>query len=269
MGKFEAKKEKKKFPVWIVVLILALLAAAFVLSRLAPGAEEQQPTEPAQQNTEATQTEQPQQQTQPQEQTEPSAAPTASAEKVEFPLTVEDGALELQALFQFSGVNPDRDYEEADNIAALELLNLSDAFLVRADLVLTMSDGTVYRFAVTQLPAGTRAMAFDLENQALSENAVCTDLSCEAEFIQPDDSVSSRLTWSVEGGIMVTVTNTSAEDLQNIVVYCRAPFGDEYFGGITYEYTIDELPAGESATVEAWECLLGEVEVVRVAIGES
>ena len=65
------------------------------------------------------------------------------------------------------------------------------------------------------------------------------------------------------------MANVSDRDLKNIVVYCRSLFGDEHVGGVTYAYTIDELPAGETAAVEAWDCILGTAEVVRIAISES
>lgn len=72
---------------------------------------------------------------------------------------------------------------------------------------------------------------------------------------------------SVEG-TQITLTNTSGEDFLDIVIYCRSPLNKEYFGGMAYVYTIEQLPAGESTTIDAWDCILGEAEVMRITAAE-
>ena len=65
-------------------------------------------------------------------------------------------------------------------------------------------------------------------------------------------------------GISVTLTNLTDEDLAGLTVYCHCLFDGTYFGGSTYAYPVDGIPAGESVTIQAEECYLGEAAVVRV-----
>lgn len=261
MGKFEAKEtKKKKFPVGIVIAAVLILVLA-LLPRFLNRAEEAPETQPAAAATETTAAP-------TQRQTEAPAPDTEPEKGIQFPVSLENGALELTLLFQYSGINPDCGFQEGSNIAAIELSNTSASYLAQADLALTLADGTVLNFAVTEVPAGRTVMAFCTDNLSVSASPVVTDIACTAKFADPDVSAGGKLTTSVEG-VTVTVTNTSGEDLNNIVVYCRNLFDQDFFGGVTYQYTINELPAGESTTVEAWDCILGIAEVVRVAVDES
>ena len=67
--------------------------------------------------------------------------------------------------------------------------------------------------------------------------------------------------------LKLPITHTG-EELENIVVYCRCPYIDDYFGGLAYRYEVENIPAYGTAEVEAIDCILGEAEVVRIVIGE-
>lgn len=206
-------------------------------------------------------------------QTEPSTALETVASEVpeapggaavEFPLKLENGSLEIESLFQFDGINPDAGNQQGTNIASILLKNTSDAYLSEANISLTMADGTVLNFTATDVPAGMNAMAFSTENQSIEADAACTGVECKASFADIT-AIPEQIEVSAEGTV-ITLTNTSDQDLKKIVVYCRCPLGEEYFGGITYQYVINDLPAGETATVDAVDCILGMAEVVRIAM---
>ena len=188
--------------------------------------------------------------------------------RIEFPCPLADGQLEIGSLFSFSGINPDCGKQEGENIAAIRLRNVSDSFLARGELTLTLSEGTVLNFEVTDLPAGGSAMVISSRNQLLPDGAFCTDVYWEGAFEEPDSALLEMLAVSTQD-VTVTVTNLWDRDLHNLVVYCRSRFGDDYFGGVTYMYTIEKLPAGGTANVEAWDCIPGTAEVVRIAMNES
>ena len=183
-----------------------------------------------------------------------------------FPFVLENGKLEIESLFSFSGVNPDGGNQESDDLAAITLKNTSEVYLEQATIYATLQDGTECTFAVTDLPAGKSTMAFATGNESLVQDNSCVALSCEASFteLEPWDQLSVSMV-----GTTVTLQNNSDKDLTNIDVYCRDVFGESYFGGITYKYTIKELPANQSATVDVTDSLLGMIEVVRIAINES
>lgn len=184
---------------------------------------------------------------------------------IEFPLTLDNGKLELESLFQFEGVNPDSGNEEGSDIASIVLKNISDTYLIEANVSIALADGTELNFIVTELPAGKSAMAFSVDNLAITVNAACVSTSCEATY-DADASTDQEKVSIVVDGINITVTNTTGEELSEVVIYCRSPLGEEYFGGVTYQYTVNKLSAYESTTVEAVDCILGMAEVVRVEI---
>ena len=183
-----------------------------------------------------------------------------------FPILLENGKLEVENLFSFSGINPDSGNQESDDLASITLKNASEAYLEQAMIQVTLLDGTECTFVVTDLPAGKSTMAFATGNESLAQEVSCVALSCEASFteLEPWDQLSVSTV-----GTTVTLQNNSGEDITNIDVYCRDAFGESYFGGITYKHTISNLPANQSATVDVTDSLLGMIEVVRIAINES
>lgn len=192
--------------------------------------------------------------------TEPS---DAQPEEAMFPFELENGAIRVISLFQFSGFNPDCGGEEGEDIAALQIENVSQEHLAQADIAMTMPDGQTLNFSVTDLPAGASAMAFSLENAAVDQTAVFDSVSCTAEFAEESPLMADRLECQVEG-MQITVTNVSGEDITNLNVYCHSILQEQSFGGLTYCYTVSELPAGESTVLEAYDCYLDGAQVVRV-----
>lgn len=257
MGKFEKKKEKKKFPWGVLALVAVLVILGVAGAKLLPSAGSGN----AEQTAPPEETAAVQSQTQAQEQ-------PAADEGVALPMQLEDGKLTLEMLFQYSGLNPDCGNQEGENVAAVQLTNSSSEYLQEAKLCLTAQDGTLLNFYVTDVPAGETVMAFCVDNLSVEANPACAAVSCQAVFTQADASAGGKVSVSAEG-VVITVNNVSGEDLSNVVVYCRSVLGEEYFGGVTYAYTIENLPAGETAVVEAWDCILGMAEVVRTAVGES
>lgn len=262
MGKFEKKRKKKKSafrPVLIGIVLAAILIAAAlfvmpkVLYRLTEGPEE----------TEEVQTEQielPENKQPENIQSEQTGIENA----ITFPMILEDGKLEVERLFQFNGVNPDCGNEEEDDIAAILLKNTSAQYLKEATIAMTLADGTRVNFAITDLPAGKSVMAFSTENQRIPDNSVCVAMNHNVVFAEVTD-YSDKIAVAV-AGTQITLTNQTGEDISELVVYCRSPLGEDYFGGITYQYPVSNLPANGSVTVDAVDCILGIAEVIHIEI---
>lgn len=260
MAKYLRKKKKKPVALIIVIVLVVILLAALVLFvmpqllyRLSGGSEESEPV-----------------QTDPyyvQETATPETTEAAEAGRV-FPLALEDGRLEIDSLFPFSGINPDCGNQEGTDIAAIQLKNVSGSYLTEAKITLTLADGGQVNFAVMDLAAGKSVMAFSTENLSIPAGAVCVDAECSAVFDDTAVTMPEEVSVSVSG-VTITLTNTSDENLSQVVVYCRSALGEDPFGGITYQYVVTGLPAGESTTVEASDCIMGMAEVVRVAINKE
>lgn len=193
----------------------------------------------------------------------PESTPT---QEVSIPCLLEDGRLKINSLFQFTGMNPDFDNRMEENIAALELTNTSDKHLTEAELSVTLSDGTAFRFNVTDVPAGKTVWAFDTANSVYAGETTTPDavtVICNAKFEDAAPTLAGVLTVDEQDAV-VSLTNTGATDLTNLTVYCHCFFFEAYFGGITYAYPVDNIPAGETVTVQAVDCFLGKAEVVRI-----
>lgn len=192
--------------------------------------------------------------------------PVAVTDWVSFPLELEDG-LRIDSMIQFDGINPDCGNENASNAAAIVLTNVSATHLSRAEITVVTDDGKLLRFVISELPAGKSVMAFATDNAALSKDAACGNVTCEAEF-DPDASMREEDVAVSVTGTHITLENKSGGELTNLVVYCHCTLGDQYFGGITYTYTVNHLAAGETAELDAVDCILGLAEVVRITANE-
>ena len=62
----------------------------------------------------------------------------------------------------------------------------------------------------------------------------------------------------------IGLTNISQEAIQNMTVIYHDVMDDEYFGGKSYQKTVESLAAGASTTVNAEECYIGEAAVAGV-----
>lgn len=186
---------------------------------------------------------------------------------VTFPLALEDGRLLLENLFRFDGLNPDCGNGSGSDIATITLTNQSDVCLSRAELTLLLDDGRRLHFVVSDLPAGKSVMAFATDNAAIDSETTCVEATCQATFDAEASLLTDRLGISVTG-THIAVENRSASDLTELVISCHGTLGDQYFGGIAYTYQIDSLPAGETAELDAVDCVLGLAEVVRIRTNE-
>lgn len=218
--------------------------------------------------TEPVETTEPEETTQPEETTEVSepVEPTENLPaSITFPKQVEGGKLEIESVFQFDGINPDCGYQEGENIASIVLKNTSGSYLTEANVTLTLTDGAKVHFYVSDLPADGRAMAFSTENTSIEADVGCAEVSCDAVFDVTAVSQSDKVAIVVDG-MDITLTNQTGDSISEIVIYCRSPLGEEYFGGAAYQYTINDLPAFGTTTVTAVDCILGLAEVVRIVI---
>ena len=183
--------------------------------------------------------------------------------EVVFPISVEDGKLEITSLFQYSGDNPDCGGETGDDIGSLAVTNLSDRHLTRATFAVVLAEGEDLVFEVQDVPAGQTVWAFETTNASYDPEDPCVDIGWSAEFA-PEAPVLSGVDIETSG-TTVTLTNTTGEDLTDLTVHCHCWFNELHFGGLTYAYPVSGIPAGESIEIQAEECYFGEAAVVRVS----
>lgn len=184
---------------------------------------------------------------------------------VEFPFSAEDGKIEITSLFQFTGFNPDCAGEEGSNIAAVQIRNVSAEHLTHAEITMEMNSGKQLRFVLEDLAPGISAMVFDAENTEIDSADVCVEVTCESSYEAQSPTMAEQIGVEVQDYV-ITLTNLTGEDLENLMVHCHCMMEDESFGGLTYQYPVECIRAGESVTVEAVDCFLGPATVARIEI---
>lgn len=196
---------------------------------------------------------------------QPDASPSV-VPGLTLPYALEDGKLELTAVFQYTGDNPDCSDETGEDIAALAVTNQSDQHLTKATFTAELADGTALQFEAADVPAGETVWAFASDNSSYDTANPCVAVTCDARFEASTPVLAEQLSVSVEG-TAVTLTNISGAALENLTVDCHCLFNEAYFGGRTYSYAVPSIAAGSSVTIQAEECYLGEAAVVRVTQG--
>ena len=189
-------------------------------------------------------------------------------EIIELPVILEDGRLHVLSLFQYSGPNPDCGDREGRDIAAVLLENTSQQHLSRAEFEIVTASGSVLRFVAEDIPAGQTAMVFSADNATVEVDPGCAEITCNAVFKDFAPLMEGTVSVTING-TTVRVVNISGEDLVNVAVYYHNVMDPEYYGGLTYQYLVESLPAGGSAEFDAWECFFGTAEVVRIELQDQ
>lgn len=181
-----------------------------------------------------------------------------------FPYSPEESGLEITALFASDILNPDGGNEVGESLASLELTNTSGEYLIQGSVAVTLLDGTVYTFEVYDLPAGSQMMVFSPENAAYDGETGCESITASTRFAEGDQLLADQVSCSVEG-TAITLTNLTQEEIAPLTVVCHDSLDLAAFGGISYAYRTEAIPAGGSVTVEAVDCIVGQPAVVRIA----
>ena len=184
----------------------------------------------------------------------------------------EDENLEISALYQFSGPNPDCQNEDGEDIASLTVTNTTDRLMTSAQITVTLDDKTEYAFYAEYIPAGKTAQIYDIHNAVYTvkdeedQKIPIEAIDVDAEFSDTMNLMQDQLEIEVkENETEVKLTNKSDQDLTDLVMRCHTLFDEEYFGGLTYTYQVGTIPAGDSLTVDAVDCYIGTAEVVELS----
>lgn len=263
MGKFEKKKKAKKsrkgLAAVVVLLVIAIALGLFVMPQvLYKLSGEENSSEDGYVDTVPD----------GQDAENEADATVHNMEAVEFPLLLEDGKLEIENAFQFDGINPDCGNQSGNDIAAITVKNLSGEYLSKAEISLETSEAASLHFVITDLPAGASTMAFDADNTSSSAESSYGNVACDAAFDAAASMNAGAVAVSVNG-THITLQNLTDSEINEVVVYCRSTLGDQYFGGITYTYQVNNLTAGGTAELDAVDCILGLAEVVQIAVNNQ
>lgn len=190
-----------------------------------------------------------------------------TGERITFPYELADGKLKAASLFQYSGLNPDCNNEEGEDIAALEIVNQSNEFCKSAEIHVRMEDGTELVFRAEDIPAGRKIWVFESGNQSVGQDDVCEEIRDNSEF-EEVSLMEKQIMASVED-TTITIENLTGEEITDLMVGCHCLLEDTYFGGVTYSYPTGTIPAGGQVAVDAADCYMGTAEVVWISNNEE
>lgn len=180
---------------------------------------------------------------------------------LEFPLTMDEGRLELTSVFEYGGPNPDFEDVFAEEIGAIQLKNISGQYLKNVSILVTLSDGTQLNFHVEDIPADVEVLAFETQNQVYDDTKKVVNVSAEGEYSA--EEFADLFSYSVSGS-EITVENISGSAQNNIIVNYHCTIDGLCFGGQSYELVLESLEAGESSTVLDTLCYMGDVTVMNI-----
>lgn len=188
-----------------------------------------------------------------------------SSSELEFPCTLEEAKLGIGSLSIATIPNPDAGGAMGEDIACLEITNMTEKFVLRANLTLTLSDDRTYHFEIYDLPADHTVQAFDIYNTSYDEKSAAKRIEVtDLQFAEGDQLMKSQISIEVRE-LTVTLTNISENDLGPLEVICLCDFDGICFGGRSYSYTVNGIRAGQSVSFDAVDCYLGKATVVRIA----
>ena len=249
------KNQPRRFGGLLILLILAGIAAALLCR---PQGE--QPIQTPAVRTEPTETEPVQ--TVP-TQTEPAGAETQPAISLDYGLQITDHG-SYTGVYMEDGSN-----EIVSDVMMLVVQNNGEADIQLAELT-ALCGGETYRFKLTNLAVGKRAVLLDLDRKRAEDGTPETvELDSVALFQEPmelhEDAIEIG---GLEG--MLNVKNISDTDISgDIHIYYKYAAQDIYYGGITFRVRIQGgLKAGELRQIPAGHFDPKGCEIIQVTIYE-
>lgn len=196
---------------------------------------------------------------------ENTASMTANTGKVlTLPYRLDEGKLEVTALYQSTISNPDCEFTMAENIASLEVVNRSIQHLTFATFDILLSSGQTIHFVINDLPAGETVWAFSTENTAIPANTNCISISAETVYEERTPLLHDLISIETQG-TTATIRNVSGVALHDLQLSFHCYFEGVCFGGTTYVYRIEYLSQEETILLDIAECFLGQAFPVRVS----
>lgn len=248
---------RKKNRLWILLIVVIVVLLGIVIAINQGGHEQEPSTEQTDENetVDDVQTAETNE-----EETEPSEETDTG---LEFPYLLDDDKIQIDSLFQYSGINMDAQNEECEDVASLQLKNNSDQYLEKAEISVELTDGTAFSFEVEDVPASKSVMAFDTAN-TVYDGKTGVALIDAATTYSSDAGLKETDVKFISDDNGVRMENISGNALANLKIKYHCVMDDMYFGGISSETEVAGLAAGETTTVDTSESILGDAEVVSI-----
>lgn len=247
---------RKQRKLWIVLILAIVVILGVVIAVNQSSSKQESSTEKSEENEEASKV--------------TDVAEDAAEEDAEetdeglaFPYLLEEEQIQVDSLFQYSGINPDAENAECEDVAAIQMKNNSEQYLESAEVSVELSDGTAYSFVVQDIPAGKSVIAFESGNTSYDGKTGVAFIEAKTAY-SSDAGVKEDEVKVTSDDNGVQISNISGDAIGTMKVKYHCVMDDMYFGGISSETEVDGLAAGESTAVDTSESILGDADVVSI-----
>lgn len=260
MSDRQSGHDRKKSRLWLLLILVIVVLLGIVIIVNQSGRKQESSTEQSEENETAEEETLAKEEKENTEDTDTSEETDAG---LEFPYLLDDELIQIDSFFQYSGVNPDAQNEEGEDIASVQMKNNSSKYLEEAEISVELNDGTTYSFKVQDIPAGKSVMAFDTANGTYDGKTGVAFIDAKTTY-STDAGVDEKVVKITSDDSDVQLENISGEALGNMKIKYHCVLDDMYFGGISSETELAGIDAGEKTAVDTSESILGDAEVVSI-----
>ena len=258
MSSRQSGAKKKKSGLWIVLILVIVGILGIVIALNQGGAKQEPSTEQSEESKTASEVTQTPEDGEEQEDTDESdAGPRVHSQPYYWK------RLQVDSLFQYSGINPDAQNAECEDVASIQMKNNSEQYLESAEISVELTDGSAYSFTVQDIPAGKTVMAFDTANASYDGKIGVAFIDAKTSY-SSDTGVKEDTVKITSDDNGIQLENISGNALADLKIKYHCILDDMYFGGISSETEVDGIDAGESIVVDTSDSILGDAEIVSI-----
>lgn len=182
----------------------------------------------------------------------------------DLPMQVPGTTLAIHNLVRYEGgYLEDRSDIHVTDIAAILLENTGSAGIECARVILHWEDGD-YVFDVTMLPPGMRVIVLEKDGQTYRQHpwTGCSGVQKTGD----GDWSAFPVQIAVLDDTKLQLQNTTDMPIRRLQIYYKNYLPDDriLLGGVAYCYLVDQIPAGQSVTVEPYRFAWGYSKIVQI-----
>lgn len=173
------------------------------------------------------------------------------------------GRLKLIGSMEYEGPNFEDGSMEIGTYTLLKIKNISEDFLRNAVIEVNVNSSDKMSLTIDALPAGETIFVLGQGYGAYSEKDIYKVTSCESSYEKSVVAEKEGLEVSYEAG-KIQIKNQTTEEIAGIIFRYKGEVENVLFGGNTFEFTVDSIPAGETFETDCQSLLADNVQIVEI-----
>lgn len=175
----------------------------------------------------------------------------------------DEGRLKLLGSMEYEGPNFESEGMENGTYTLLKIQNISGTFLRNADIEVQVNDSDKMSLTIDSLPADATVMVIGQGYNMYSDKDIYKVTSCKSSYEESVIVGKEGLEIAYEAG-KIRLTNKTAEGMACITYRYKGKVENMLLGGSTYEFTVDNLPAGETFETDSQSFLADSIQIVEI-----